>query len=354
MPFVRIETSSGPFDFRYFIATPTSCTGTQIDERLPSVIFLHSGYVAQEVFECQFSDPDLRQFNLIGIDMRTYGDTQGFIGETRFTPTESAADVEQVMTMLNLPPCHIFGLSNGCTVALELAVAHPERVLSLTLCSPLSETEIEDIANGRIEMYRYWKWIDRTDEMIAEEQGPAPDINVEVMIGANQLLYNHMKTRFVLAIGEFALAIARRNWAGSPEKAHDSYKSNVEWFLERRAIPLSLLAKIRGPVSIIHCSEDVAYPADCAEALLKQLKKAGVPVVSLHEVSGAHYGNATHPQGINRILYDTVLSHPASKFVPERPETRASEQKKNKKMKTPYTESLGPFGYDISDSDDSD
>jgi len=45
----------------------------------------------------QFADKNLRQFNLIGIDMRGSGDTEGVIGEAIFTPTESAADIEQIM-----------------------------------------------------------------------------------------------------------------------------------------------------------------------------------------------------------------------------------------------------------------
>jgi len=45
----------------------------------------------------QFADRNLRQFNLIGIDMRGFGDTEGVIGEAMFTPTDSAADVEQIM-----------------------------------------------------------------------------------------------------------------------------------------------------------------------------------------------------------------------------------------------------------------
>lgn len=43
---------------------------------------------------------------------------------------------------LNLPPCHLFGLSIGSSAAIELAVAHPSQVLSLTLCGPLPPNEV--------------------------------------------------------------------------------------------------------------------------------------------------------------------------------------------------------------------
>ena len=118
MPYVDVTYPTGSFSFAYAIATPTSYSADEIVPDLPCIIFLHSGYVGKEVFECtsllhaaprpdtdltrflltvQFSDRRLRQFNLIAIDMRGYGDTQGWIGDMPCTPAESARDVEQVM-----------------------------------------------------------------------------------------------------------------------------------------------------------------------------------------------------------------------------------------------------------------
>lgn len=116
MPHIRISTSSGPIDFRYTITTPNSLSATEVVENLPTILFLHSGYLAQEVFEgkisclraecrvcsgpysiAQFADSRLRQFNLVAFDMRGYGETYGYIGNVRYTPTESAADVAKLM-----------------------------------------------------------------------------------------------------------------------------------------------------------------------------------------------------------------------------------------------------------------
>lgn len=54
----------------------------------------------------------------------------------------SLTAVYHVQRALDLPPLHIFGLSIGSSVALEVATAHPEGVLSLTLCSPLPSIEV--------------------------------------------------------------------------------------------------------------------------------------------------------------------------------------------------------------------
>ncbi len=51
----------------------------------------------------QFCDANLRRFNLIAVDMRGYGETIGTIGDAQFTPSESAADVDQIMVCSQLP-----------------------------------------------------------------------------------------------------------------------------------------------------------------------------------------------------------------------------------------------------------
>lgn len=107
----------------------------------------------------QFSSPQLRQFNLVTVEMRGYGETRGRIGEAAYTPRESADDVWNVMVCfsvrqsirgvdhvfqeaLALPRLHVFAISIGTSIALELASRHPQRILSMTLCSPLAPKEV--------------------------------------------------------------------------------------------------------------------------------------------------------------------------------------------------------------------
>ncbi|KAF8156863.1 Alpha/Beta hydrolase protein [Crassisporium funariophilum] len=351
MPYVQVSTQTGCFEFCYSIATPLSHAATEIVPNIPSIIFIHSGYLAQEVFECQFDDPGLRQFNLIAIDMRGCGDTRGIIRDALFTPTESAEDIAKIMVKLNLPPCHIFGLSNGCTVALELAIAHPERVLSLILCSPVTPQELKEIASYRLEMFRLWDSI----------ENPEPDSNDvssesfdDLFNVATKLLFNHQTSSILDALCRIGMANAVRNWSGSKETLHQSFKVHIEWFLERRVIPKDMLAKLRGPVTVIYCSEDNAYPLENAENLTKKLEAAGVSDVSLHKTHGAHFGNVTNPKAyapqcidlirrmmnaifrINRVIYNTVVAY-------------HSPESQTRKLPTPFTKTLEKFGYDPDD-----
>lgn len=134
------------------------------------VIFLYLNDIICSHPTAQFSDPQLRrQFNLIGLDMRAFGTTQGLVGKDTYNPADSADDIYRFMVSpvqppyflynprdafatgiadglpqraLNLPPVHIFGISIGTCVATEIAIAQPDQVLSLTLCSPLPPTEV--------------------------------------------------------------------------------------------------------------------------------------------------------------------------------------------------------------------
>lgn len=48
----------------------------------------------------------------------------------------------RVQETLKLPQCHIVGISMGACVALEMAVSHPEQILSVFMVSPLPLVEV--------------------------------------------------------------------------------------------------------------------------------------------------------------------------------------------------------------------
>ncbi|KAF9003343.1 Alpha/Beta hydrolase protein [Cyathus striatus] len=348
MPYVSIPGSVGPLDIFYSIATPTSPDATTMVSHLPVVLFLHSGYIAQQVFEAQFSDFDLRRFNLVTLDFRSFGRTKGVIGDVRYTPTESVVDVFQFMEALHLPPCHIFGLSIGCSVALELTGAHPDRVLSLTLCSPLTPIEIQSdhVKEGRLEIHEYW--INGTPS--SKDASLDEEMVDDVVLGATQLLFNNKSDKLTNAIVASALAQAMENWTGSEAKIKECHRSCILWFCERTGPTREVLSKINCPVHIIHCSEDVGYSIDNAGELKEELLAAGVKLVELHEVPGPHYGNVGSALYINPILRDAVLTgHDASTPPP----TPLSPEH-HSRMTTPFTEFLAKYGYCPQEDSDSD
>ncbi|KAG6888723.1 hypothetical protein C0992_007632 [Termitomyces sp. T32_za158] len=133
--------------------------------------------------EAQFCDPKLRRFNLIGVDTRLHGDTEGKVKGV-FGSEDAAHDMAAFMDALQLPPCHFFGLSMGTRIALQMGITYPEKVLSLFLVSPIPIEEPAEVREGRQEIYEYWcqGWRD-----------PArPDIEAikDSAKGSNQLGFN--------------------------------------------------------------------------------------------------------------------------------------------------------------------
>ncbi|KAG6810563.1 hypothetical protein H0H92_011317 [Tricholoma furcatifolium] len=363
MPHVHLDTPTGPIDLNYSIATPADPSSTRIVPHLPCILFLHSGYSGHEAFESQFCDPMLRgQFNLIGVDMRGYGLTKGHIMQEEYSPCDSADDIYRFLKALELPPVHIFGLAIGCCVGVELAVVHPELVRSLTLCSPLPSTELEDIAAGRIEVFNLWVKAFNHD---GREPPNGDDATLEdITMGIQQLCFNNERSSLIDALSKNSLVTATQNRAGSPQGVKDSYHATVGWFLKRKPQPREALAKIRCSIRLIHCDDDIAYSVQNAEELEDKLRDAGLDV-ELFEVPGPHYGSvvnpkafdsrsSSHPVGrINPILFDHVrsVSNGTSGSL-QNGHSNHYPPGDCRKMTTPFTKQLAEFGYDPNEEDD--
>ncbi|CAA7270262.1 unnamed protein product [Cyclocybe aegerita] len=374
MPFVKISPPTGPLNVSYSISTPESHNAETILHGLPTVLFLHPVYMPQQVFEAQFSDLGLRQFNLIAFDMRSHGETEGVIGDV---PYNAAEDVYHFIQALELPPCHVFALSIGCSVALELASAHPECLLSLMLCSPLSAEEPEDIVAGRLEIHQYWSqaslhpgtalqhMLTRGEKSVAYDK----QLLDEAVLGMKQLAFNNSMNPLTSAIVNSAISQSLHHWAGTEERTKEGFQAAVMWPLERKVPSKEDFQKIKCPIRIIYCLEDVAYTSESAQYLQGQLGDAGLDV-RLHQVHGPHYGcvggakesvsfHLTFCRSqradtayrwmdrINPILRQFVLSLHVNQ--PKVMNVSITAESDGVRMKTPFDDLLERFDYHPSD-----
>ncbi|KAG6888724.1 hypothetical protein C0992_007633 [Termitomyces sp. T32_za158] len=302
MLMVSISSKAGPANVSYIISTPTSTSADSIDSAIPTVICLHPVYLGKYIFQrmpktkgrariylivflAQFRDPKLRRFNLIGVDTRLHGDTEGKVKGV-FGSEDAAHDMVAFMDALQLPPCHFFGLSMGARIALQMGITYPEKVLSLFLVSPIPIEEPAEVSEGRQEIYEYWcqGWRDPG----------RPDIAVmnDAIKGAIQLGFNSLTDPLTKAILKVTTPKAFKNYG--PERLEELHLVTVKFFTEKVDYSTEKLNRIQCPVKLIHCSADIAYPIHHTEELFQRLINSGVNA-ELEVVEDApHFGTITN------------------------------------------------------------
>ncbi|KAF7326012.1 AB hydrolase-1 domain-containing protein [Mycena kentingensis (nom. inval.)] len=335
MPSVKVKSIAGSASIHYTISTPKNANAKSIDKNLPTVIFLHPVYIASDLFELQFADPNLRRFNLIALDLRSHGETSGKVGAT-YGREEAAADVAKFMEALRLPPCHFVGVSMGACISLQMSISFPDKCLSLTMVSPLPLTEPEDVAEGRMEIHDCW---------VEAFKGSKVDQTalLDAVCGALQLGFSGQQTSLIKALIARAVPHALKNWG--PSKLVEYRIATADFFIKRKAQTAAAVSRIRCPIKLVHCGADIAYALEYTEEVRALLHANGVDV-TLVEVPGAiHFGNVSNFKEVNAHILNSVLQHsPPGMTIPPAQATVTS----------PFTAALKKVGYRENEEDSSD
>lgn len=96
-----------------------------------ALVFLHGGFMTHEVWEGQL-DHFAANYRVITFDQRGYGESD--MPKTRFTYHE---DLVHLLDALKIRQAVLIGSSFGGGVAIDFAIAYPERVKGLILCAPV-------------------------------------------------------------------------------------------------------------------------------------------------------------------------------------------------------------------------
>ncbi|KAJ3795383.1 Alpha/Beta hydrolase protein [Lentinula aff. detonsa] len=303
MPYVEVTSSTGKTIFKYTICTPASEEANEIDKGLPTLLFIHPVSIAEHIFHAQFNDPQLRRFNLVSFDLRGgHGGTTGDRVPTHYGQAEAAEDTIKLMDALHLPPCHFVAMSSGTTIAVQVAVTEPERVLSLFLISHLCLEIPPEIAEGHQEVYDLWA------SAFPNESTVLIDTIYDAGFGNSQYMFTTPQlSPLVTAMIRITYPVAMVKWS---YHYLDQFRvMNLDFYLNRKSHTKSALARIIGSVKLVHGSEDIAYPRSYSEEFLKHLNKAGVDA-SLLEVPGApHYLSPDYATFINPVLHDFILQN---------------------------------------------
>ncbi|KAJ7118676.1 Alpha/Beta hydrolase protein [Mycena crocata] len=333
MPQVKVKSIAGSANFHYTISTPKNPSAKAIDKTIPTVLLIHPVYIASEIFQLQFADPNLRRFNLVALDLRGHGETSGKVSAS-YGREEAAADIVKFMDALRLPPCHFVGVSMGACISLQLSISFPERARSLTMISPLPLTEPEDVAEGRMEIYDCW--------VEAFKGGKVDQIALlDAVCGALQLGFSGQQTSLISALTARAVPYSLKNWG--PTKLDEYRIATIDFFTLRKAQTSAAVSKIRCPIKLVHCGADIAYAIEYTAEVKQLLEDNGVSVQMVEVPGAVHFGNISNPKEINAHIYDSVIQNSPGMVIPP---TQAS-------VVSPFTAALMKAGYD-NDDDDSD
>ncbi|KAJ7082335.1 Alpha/Beta hydrolase protein [Mycena epipterygia] len=307
MPLIELQTSTGTGSFHYTISTPAATSATAIVSDAPTVILIHPVFVSSHIFHPIYADSRPRHFNLVTMDLRGHGATSAEVEDT-YGPRTAAGDVLRLMDALNIFAGHVMGISMGACVALEMTVLAPEKVLSLFMVSPLSLTEPSSVAEGRQEIYDCW--VHAFDDPNFVDETARRD----AFTGSMQLAYNNRQSPLITAIASRAVSLWIHKWGR--EELGVLHVVGVKFIVDRVPPSVSMLSRIRCPIALIHCSDDIAYPLSDSEELLELLHSAGLNA-TLQCIDGApHFGNLTHPEEINKLLYEFVLANSGGAQIP--------------------------------------
>jgi pimeloyl-ACP methyl ester carboxylesterase len=177
-----------------------------------------------------------------------------------------AEDALAVMDELRLERVHVYGHSFGAQVAIEMAIAHPERVLTLTLGASRPGVRDAVVATARAPLGRPWELL-YSERFLREH----PD-----EVTADRALVSRDHT------GERLQAAASRGWD-----------------------PGDRLAEISCPVLILHGSDDRLVDPTNATRLAERIPGARVVILQ----GAGHAYQSEMPERADAIVLDFIREH---------------------------------------------
>ncbi|GAA5872121.1 hypothetical protein JCM1840_006324 [Sporobolomyces johnsonii] len=216
----------------------------ELDPSKPNLVFIHAPTCSTASFNRQFDDRRLRAAaNLIGIDGRLHGRTEGTEWPRRYTIDDAADCIQAVVDKLGFS-FYLFGEGVlGCRVSSWLAIRRPKKVLGMMLASPAFPLEDPNIA-ASLERLGQFLCANKTPN----GTGACPPEALEGIAGYFFGSDERQKERKE----EFKVGFEKRYGAGFG--SHDTLA--LASYGTRERIPADLLATITCPVVILSGGAD--------------------------------------------------------------------------------------------------
>lgn len=230
-----------------------------------AVVLLHNIFCDRRVFDEVAAGLRTRH-RTVAVDFRGHGESS--LGAAPYDVADLVGDVVAILDREGIPRASVVGLSLGATVALELALAHPDRVDRLVLMGADADADgtINRLRNAlfcKLVLLLGMRWF-------ILSQVTATLFGVWFRTRAKAAFGVHRDR--IAAFGRRAASRAMRSWAG------------------RRPLRQAA-AGLRVPTRIVVGDQDVSCPLPCGERL-----KAAIPGAELVRIADAgHTMTAERP-----------------------------------------------------------
>ena len=214
----------------------------------PAVVFSHGTLMDATMFAPQLDHLAERGYRAIAHNSRVLTGVPA-----THTLGDLVEDCRALMDDLGIEKCVLAGMSVGGFMALEFALAHPERLNGLIL---IAATSKDYTAEEQEAYHRQFDKLD-TDGMVPREfaEWVAPFCFGETTLANNKPLVDHWVERWATTVPARAVLYQGRSW------------------LDKDDIT-GCLAAVRVPALVIHGEEDVPLPIDRAAAMADALPDA--------------------------------------------------------------------------------
>jgi 3-oxoadipate enol-lactonase len=226
------------------------------DSAAPTVLFLHNIFCDSRVFAHAIES--LRgRYRTIALDFRGHG-ASATPGQA-YTVDDLVTDALAVLHHENVNRASVVGLSLGATVALELALSHPDRVDALVLMGADAERDPPGVALRNAVLARLVRVIGLRRFLVRAAAKSLFGASFRAEAGPPLSGWFDR----ILALGARAASYALQCWA-------------------RRPIRLGALPSLRSPLLVVAGEEDVSCPPACGEKIQR-----AVPGAALVRIAGA-------------------------------------------------------------------
>ena len=238
----------------------------------PAVVFSHGTLMDSTMFDPQLDHLAERGYRAIAYNSRVLTGAPA-----AHTLGDLVEDCRALLDDLDIEKCVLAGMSVGGFMALEFALAHPERLNGLIL---IAATSKDYTAEEREAYHRQFDKLD-IDGMVPRDfaEWVAPFCFGETTFASNKPLVEHWIDRWATTVPARAVLYQGRSWL---DKADITGR----------------LAAVRVPALVIHGEEDVPLPIERAAAMADALPDATFARVA----HAGHSVNLEQPAVVNAAI----------------------------------------------------